>query len=141
MPIGGFHFLGLHHPVPAADKIGAVIIKTDPLPRRTPGGVLRGPPFLHVFITVGTLRRFFSIHRCLLFICCLSSIIYHSPMLNDQCSMFLFKILLFDTRGKDNKWPKHHVSPFGEGDLEHQHRNSDHQMQHVDDIGRHGPIQ
>jgi hypothetical protein len=82
MPVGGLHFLALHHPIPAADKIGAVIIKTNPLPRRAPGGVFGGPPFLHTFIAMGALGNTFLIHTQLLFI-------FHSSFVSDRFPMLI----------------------------------------------------
>ena len=52
------------HPVPAPHEIGAFVIEAHPLIVRSPGRILRGPPFLHLCPAVGTGR--FLVHGLLL---------------------------------------------------------------------------
>jgi hypothetical protein len=66
MPVGGFHTLIFHHPVPASHKIDALIVETDPLVHRSPSRLRRSSPFLHADAAVGAHRFFFLFHKSLL---------------------------------------------------------------------------
>jgi hypothetical protein len=60
--VGGLHVLCGHHMIPTPDKIGTLIVKTNPLKIRGPGGVIRVFPFLHFLPTMGAGGLLFCAH-------------------------------------------------------------------------------
>ena len=56
MAVRGLDLLVLHGPVPSTHKVGAFIIKANPLKGSSPGGIRRCAPFPHGPLTVGALR-------------------------------------------------------------------------------------
>jgi hypothetical protein len=66
MSIGGFDALLLPHEVPAPNKVGTIIVETNPLEFRDPRGIQRGSPFLHGRAAMRTFGGLFITHGFLL---------------------------------------------------------------------------